>query len=407
MKALALVRASLWLVGFAFLIGGSRLQAAEGWVERYVGADTLDDVTYGAGLFADVGGAVYTSPDGVWWTRHALDPAPINSLGGVAYGNGRFVAVEPNSYNRPSSAWVSTNGISWQRAADLPGGNLPVIQQVAFCSGTFLALGQEPNPAPASGNHWLVMDSTDGVTWGRHSGPTNNGEFYYLKAAAFGNGSFVVVGLGPANQPLALISSDLTNWTAVPGSGDAAITFGQGKFVTVGHGKIATSPDGIQWTSQLSGLTGTLHAVSFAADTFVAAGEPGLLLSSTNAITWRQHPAATDALLGVTYGNNRFVAGGGYYTDVPRATAVVSGSSTQAVLQAVGFVSSPKPGFQVLLNAERGHTYRLQASPALPATSWTDVLTITLQPGYPGPPVELLDPNVTSGGQRSYRAISP
>ena len=52
MKASALVRASLWLVGFAFLIGASRLQAAEGWVERYVGADTLNDLTYGAGLFA-------------------------------------------------------------------------------------------------------------------------------------------------------------------------------------------------------------------------------------------------------------------------------------------------------------------------------------------------------------------
>jgi len=407
MKALALVRASLWLVGFAFLIGGSRLQAAEGWVERYVGADTLDDVTYGAGLFVGVGGAVYTSPDGVWWTRHALDPAPINSLGGVAYGNGRFVAVEPNAYNRPSSAWVSTNGISWDRAADLPGSNLPVIQRVAFCGGTFLAVGQEPNPAPASGNHWLVMDSTDGVTWGRHSGPTNNGEFYYLKAAAFGNGSFVVVGLGPANQALALISTDLINWTPVPGSGDAGITFGQGKFVAVGDGTIATSPDGVQWTSQLSGVTGTLHAVSFAADAFVAAGEPRLLLSSTNAINWRQHPATTDALLGVTYGNNSFVAGGGYYTDVPRAAAVVSGSSTQAVLQAVGFVSSPKPGFQVLLTAERGHTYRLQVSPSLPAASWTDVLSITLQPGYPGPPVELIDTNVTSSGQSFYRAISP
>jgi len=107
MKALALVRASLWLVGFAFLIGGSRLQAAEGWVERYVGADTLDDVTYGAGLFAGVGGAVYTSPDGVWWTRHALDPAPINGLGGHTYRLQVSLAL-------PATSWTDVLTITLQ-----------------------------------------------------------------------------------------------------------------------------------------------------------------------------------------------------------------------------------------------------------------------------------------------------
>src|SRR6185369_7938768 len=92
MKALALVRASLWLVGFALLIGGSCLQAAEGWVERYVGADTLDDVT---------------SPDGVWWTRHALDPAPINGLGGHTYR----LQVSPML---PATSWTDVLSITLQ-----------------------------------------------------------------------------------------------------------------------------------------------------------------------------------------------------------------------------------------------------------------------------------------------------
>jgi hypothetical protein len=379
----------------------------DGWVERYVGADTLNGVAYGAGLFVGVGQAAYSSPDGIWWTQHVLNPAPGNMLGGVAYGNGRFVAVEPNAYNRPSGAYLSTNGISWQRVADLPGANVPVIQRIAFCGGTFLALGQEPNPAPLSGNHWLVLDSTNGITWGRHSGPTNNGEIYYLNAAAFGNGSYVVVGSGPSNsQGLALISSDLVNWSAAPGFGGEGITFGQGKFLAASADKIATSQDGAQWTTRLSGLTGILHVVTFAADTFVAAGQTRLLLSSPNAIDWTQHTTTTEALLGVTYGNNNFLAGGGYYTDIPRATAVVSGGNTQPSLQAVGFVSSPKPGFQVLLSVALSNTYRLQASPSLPATSWTDVLSVTLS-GFPGTPIQLIDTNATRSGQRFYRVVSP
>src|SRR5262249_16921817 len=161
----------------------------------------------------------------------------------------------------------------------------------------------------------------------------------------------------------ALISSDLVNWTAAPGFGGEGIAFGQGKFLAVSADKLATSQDGAQWSTQLSGLTGILHAVTFASDTFVAAGQTRLLLSSTNAIDWTQYTTSTEALLGVTYGNNSFLAGGGYYTDIPRATAVVSGGNTQPSLQAVGFVSSPKAGFQLLMSAEQGHTYRIQASP--------------------------------------------
>jgi hypothetical protein len=150
------------------------------WAARYVAASTLNDVAYGAGLFVAVGDVCYTSPDGVCWTRRDLDTPAVNGLRGVAYGNDRFVAVEPAPWHRPGSAYVSTNGISWQRSADLPGNSLPVIERVYFGGGTFLAVGQEPNPAPASGKHWLVMASADGVTWSRHGGPTNDGDYHYM-----------------------------------------------------------------------------------------------------------------------------------------------------------------------------------------------------------------------------------
>src|SRR4051812_5603743 len=45
---------------------------------------------------------------------------------------------------------------------------------------------------------WLIMDSTNGYLWNRQSGPTNSGDFYSLSLAAFGNGNYVIVGLGPS-----------------------------------------------------------------------------------------------------------------------------------------------------------------------------------------------------------------
>src|SRR6058998_787964 len=180
-----LIAGAMLLAGVCFARAADPLDI---WAERYVAASTLRDVAYGAGLFVAVGDVCYTSPDTVCWTRRALDTPAQNGLNGVAYGNGRFVAVEPSPWHRPGSAYISTDGVSWQRSADLRGNSLPVIVRVFFAGGTFLAVGQETNPSPASGFHWLVMTSPDGVTWNRHSGPTNNGDSYYLDAAAYGNG---------------------------------------------------------------------------------------------------------------------------------------------------------------------------------------------------------------------------
>src|SRR5205823_14698533 len=76
--------------------------------------------------------------------------------------------------------------------------------------------------------------------------------------------------------------------------------------------------------------------VAFGGDSFVAVGEPRLILSSTDAINWTQHATRVDGLQGVTYGNGSFVAVGGYYTDHPRGVAVQSGGRPQMCLETLG-----------------------------------------------------------------------
>ena len=281
-------------------------------------------------------------------------------------------------------------------------------------------MGQEANPFPASGFHWLVLNSRDGVDWRRQSGPTNNGDYHYLNAAAFGGGSYVVAGRSglPTPQGLVLTSTNLTTWTprtGFPSSVVNGLAYGKGTFVAVGaraidNGQletlVVTSSDGVQWTNRSSGIQGRLSAVAFGGDCFVAVGEPQLILSSTDAINWTQRTTIVDGFLGVTYGSGSFIAVGGYYTDLPRGVAVQSGGRPQLCLEPLGFGPSWNPGFRLLMTAEHGRSYRLQSSTSLPAVSWKDVDTFTLPPGYPDP-VQWIDQTAPPNGVRFYQVVSP
>lgn len=376
----------------------------EPWAARYVAARTLQDVAYGAGVFVAAADACYSSDTGVCWTARHLDSAPAGGMTGIAYGNGQFVTIGNGfSYHSP-------DGLSWQRGPNLPAG----IRRLSFSGGLFLALGSEPNAPPDTGTHWLLLTSADGVAWTRQSGPVKNGVTENLNAAAFGNGLYLLAG----DSGLMLSSTNLTDWQLVPGFDPAishkSLAVGNGIFVAVGSYFLApaqtqqiifSSLDGFQWTSRLSGISGGVNAVTFGDGQFVAVGRPHLILSSADGVSWQVHSANVDEFLGVVYGNGSFVSGGGYYTDVPRGVAVQSGGRPQMCLQAVGFSLS---GFQLTMTLETGHAYRLQASPSLAPTSWTDLRTFVLDPISYGPAVlPFTDSTASRDGQRFYQVVSP
>jgi hypothetical protein len=142
-----------------------------------------------------------------------------------------------------------------------------------------------------------------------------------LNAVAFGNGTFVAVGLS---------DTSFTNQgngygrfaTGVPTLSDVAHSDALNLFVAVGDGgAIVTSPDGVTWTQQSSPTTVNLHSVAAGVAALIAVGDGGTILSSLNGTVWTQRTSNTDAQLnGVGFGGAAtFVAVG--------AGGVVAGSS--------------------------------------------------------------------------------
>jgi hypothetical protein len=91
-----------------------------------------------------------------------------------------------------------------------------------------------------------------------------------------------------------------------------AVTSGAGKFVAVGdEGVIVTSTDGTAWSEPVSGTPSNLVGVTFGGSQFVAVGARGTVLTSPDGTTWTSRSAPVSAdFQAVAFGQGVFVAVG-------------------------------------------------------------------------------------------------
>jgi hypothetical protein len=75
-----------------------------------------------------------------------------------------------------------------------------------------------------------------------------------------------------------------------PGNDLKGVAYAQGKFVAVGdEGTIITSSDGVKWVERETGTDYGLRAVAYGNRTFVVVGKNGVngaVFTSTNAVKW-------------------------------------------------------------------------------------------------------------------------
>jgi hypothetical protein len=249
---------------------------------------TLYDVLQAGSLLVAVGGAwtqpggsqalVFTSPDGVTWTRAdaALPADRERTLAAVAYGGGRFVALPQYLGGQapgqlPGYGLTSTDGVTWTPFTSPSWQGSPFVNAIVYASGQFLAVGDK---------RWT---SPDGLSW------TDRGGWAYpIDAAAAGDGVFVALGAARVEESVdgsawdqPTLATNHTQYAAVylpeldrfVAAGAGAITYTEGvepPVLTLTDASASESTGTITFTATLSATSDQSVSVDCATSDFTA-----------------------------------------------------------------------------------------------------------------------------------------
>ncbi|HLP59682.1 MAG TPA: Ig-like domain-containing protein [Candidatus Deferrimicrobium sp.] len=255
----------------------------------------LRDVVWSGSRFIAVGddGMVFTSSSGSSWTRESVPLGASDHLFGVGHNSaGTIVAVGRDQL----ILYSINNGDSWTLAHGRVT-NAYDIYKVAYGNGKFVAVDE-------AGGIWISVDGKTG--WTKY----NSG--LPMRCITFANGYFMA-GTGSGNG--AIVRSATANsgsWEAVGTLGMPVrdIEYGNGKWLAVGR-NIATSSSagGTDWVIRIkladyNFVDQLFSACANAPGSFIAVGEHGLMLNSSDGVTWRQGDSKSlRFLFSLAYGN--------------------------------------------------------------------------------------------------------
>lgn len=279
----------------------------------------MNEMAYGNGMFVAIDTAsttaflnYRTSPDGVTWTLRSLFPTlnggvfAMAPLRGISFGNGVFVitATGANATNTGTQVFTSQDGLNWTKVELNPSGALsswPIlignvwlayntagsglfyrssdngVTWNGYMANTFTSMGAGRaygNGIAVSGGHGSTVGLTgisysidQGGNWSLVSTPAG-----YFGSIAFGNGIFVAIDNYNSTN-LAISSTNGSTWTArtLPSTGNwSRVVFGNGVFLAVSSTgtQAATSVDGITWTARTLPVSGvTVQALAYGGPT--------------------------------------------------------------------------------------------------------------------------------------------
>jgi hypothetical protein len=233
------------------------------------------------------GGTLLTSTNGLQWIARETGTS-VSLVGSAVGGPGIIVAGEDGTL------LGSANGVAWERLR-----RLPTSQRLTLLRSS---------PVQAVGERGVVIKPSTvgtGLFTVEHLGSMLG----QIRAAALGNGRFVLVGsAGSASSPDGRIWQARSTAQSFEG-----IAHGAGRFVGVGAiGTIATSDNGLDWTPVTPApVAQRLHAVTYGSGRFAAVGEGGTVLVSVDGREWvSKGPGGSLDLRSVTHDAGRFVATG-------------------------------------------------------------------------------------------------
>ncbi len=243
----------------------------------------------GQGFFVATGqgGTLLTSTNGLQWIARETGTS-VNLVGSAVGGPGIIVTGEDGTL------LGSADGVAWERLR-----RLPTSQRLTLLRNS---------PVQAVGERGVVIKPST-VGTGLFTVEHLDSMLGQIRAAALGNGRFVLVGsAGSASSPDGRIWQARSTAQSFEG-----IAHGAGLFVAVGaNGTIATSDNGLDWDPVVpSPASQRLYAVTHGNGRFAAVGEGGTVLVSADGREWvSKGPGGSLDLRSVTHDAGRFVATG-------------------------------------------------------------------------------------------------
>jgi hypothetical protein len=179
----------------------------------------LNSVTYGGGAYVTVGqgGRIFTSPNGVNWTRQTS--GRTEDLNDITYGNNRFVAVGAGG-----AILTSTNLTSWDYRRI---GGTSRLTGVAFGGGKFVAVGAS-----------VVVNSVYGTNWALSSWSTSglfNSVKYFKNRFFFTFGDSIYTSMDANTFTLLLQTTNSTMSRIMYGRGGVVVLGEAGKILQSGR----------------------------------------------------------------------------------------------------------------------------------------------------------------------------
>lgn len=220
------------------------------WTERDPGIfRNFYHVAYGNGLWAAVGDrlSMITSPDGITWTvRYDGSSLDMFILTDIVYANNLWVAVGGGYYGGTAAYIItSEDGETWTTTYPDIDNSYPY--KISYANDLWVLLTRKTT----SGGNVIILTSPDAVTWTQRDSTTIRS----LADISYGNGRWVVVG----SNNIILSSTDAISWNIVSG-GFASdfnvyikVRYNNGVWVALNSlASLATSLDGIVWNAQAS-----------------------------------------------------------------------------------------------------------------------------------------------------------
>lgn len=210
------------------------------------------------------------------------------------------------------------HGATWSTVYPLQEAASALVD-VAWDGSKFVALGMYRGPL---GNRVRSWTSADGATW---TAATMQGIVANQQAVASdGAGRLVAVGDTTGGIPTFCFSTNGSSWTAptsrpVGNFRAAAWDATHSRFIAVGNGVCATSPDGQTWTAR--SITGDFYGIVAHGAAVLAVGVNAASTSADGGETWTARTVSAGTYRGVSGSAGTSIPGGSVLVDtVPDAT---------------------------------------------------------------------------------------